>query len=272
MKALKITTIILFILSALVFAAVSGYYTFILDRVAPEISVPEGVLDVRVNDGPEVLLTGITASDNRDGDLTDQVMIQGISRLLSSNTARVTFVVFDGAKNMGSSTRTIRYTNYQRPVIRLTTAPVFKPFPEGDSISELLAAATARDVRDGDISKQLQITAQNVNDSIEGTYQVHLQVTNSMGDTESIPLTIIIDADGTQDITLREYITYLAQGDDFDPYDFISKVGGAPYSPSNSNLAVESDVDTSVPGYYSVCYRYISGGSEHCAYLTVVVR
>ena len=274
MKTLKTATIILFILAALVFAGVTGYYSFILDRVSPVVTVPEGVLDVRVNDGPEVLLAGVTASDNRDGDLTGQVMIQGISRLLSANTARVTFVVFDGARNMGSATRTIRYTDYQRPIISLTQPPVFKPYPEGDSIMELLAAATARDVRDGDISDRLQVAAQNVNDSLEGSYQIHLQVTNSMGDTESIPLTITISGDGSRSlgITLKEYITYISQGDSFDPYAFVSTVGGTRYSSSSRDLAVESNVDTAAPGYYQVCYRYIADGQEHTAYLTVVVR
>lgn len=274
MKTLKIATIILFILAVLLFAGISGYYTFILDRVPPVISVPEGVLDVRVSDGTDVLLGGITASDNRDGDLTSQVMIQGVSRLLSANTARVTFVVFDGARNMGSATRTIRYTDYQRPIISLSQPPVFKPYPEEDSIKGLLSAATAQDVRDGNLSSQLQIAAQNVNDSVEGTYKVHLQVTNSMGDTESIPLTVIISEAGSSNlgITLREYITYASQGEAFDPYDFISTVGGTRYTSSNRDLAVESDVDTAVPGYYQVCYRYIESGHEHTAYLTVVVR
>ena len=111
MKTLKTVTIILFILAVLLFTGVSGYYSFILDRVSPVISIPEGILDVRVNDGTEALLAGVTASDNRDGSLTDQIMIQGVSRLLSANTARVTYVVFDGAKNMGTATRTIRYTD-----------------------------------------------------------------------------------------------------------------------------------------------------------------
>ena len=274
MKTLKTVTIILFILAVLLFAGVSGYYSFILDRVSPVISVPEGILDVRVNDGTEALLAGVTASDNRDGSLTDQIMIQGVSRLLSANTARVTYVVFDGAKNMGTATRTIRYTDYQRPIISLTQPPVFKPYPEGDSITELLDAVSARDVRDGDISDQIQIAAQNVNDSVAGTYRIHLQVTNSMGDTESIPLTVIISESGSSNlgITLREYITYASQGEAFDPYAFVSTVGGTRYTSSNRDLAVESDVDTAVPGYYQVSYRCIQDGHDHTAYLTVVVR
>lgn len=274
MKAIRTITIILFVLALLLFCGTTFYYQMVLDRVPPTIQCSEGVLEVSVSDGPEVLLTGVAASDGRDGDLTGEIMVQGVSRLLSADTARVTYVVFDASGNMASCTRTIRYTDYQRPKITLKDAPVYAPYPEGDSYNELRAALTATDVRDGDLSDQIHIAARNVNDGTEGTYRVNVQITNSLGDAESIPLNIVVSDKGAANplVTLREYITYVDAGSEFDPTDYITAVRGGPYSAGDPNLTIESDVDASTPGYYQVCYTYSATGQNYVVYLAVVVR
>lgn len=274
MKALRIITVILFVLAVVLYCGVTYRYDQVLDRVSPQIQCGDTILEVSVTAPEEALLAGLTASDDRDGDLTDKIMVQGISRLLTADTARVTYVVFDSSDNMASCTRTIRYTDYQRPVITLSDLPVYRIYPEDDSLQSLLGSLSARDVRDGDLSGQIRISAQNVDDTREGTFAVNVQVTNSMGDTEIIPLTIMIDNEGAADplVTLREYIRYLRVGDDFDPTDDIVTVNGSAYTGTSAALTIESDVDTSTAGYYQVCYRCEAGSRSFTVYQTVVVR
>lgn len=58
------------------------------------------------------------ASDDRDGDLTDQILIKGVTPALADSSAQVTYIVFDSANNMATVTRTVRYTDYQAPALR----------------------------------------------------------------------------------------------------------------------------------------------------------
>ena len=107
MKILRILTVMLFILSLALYLGISFRYQVVLDRVSPQISCESEVLEAGVNATDAELLSGVTAKDNRDGDLTDRIMIQGISRMLSADTAQITYVVADTSGNIASCTRTV---------------------------------------------------------------------------------------------------------------------------------------------------------------------
>ena len=270
MKALRIITVFLFVLSLVLYLGVSFRYSILLDRVSPQIQCASEVLEVSVNAAESELLAGVTAKDNRDGDLTGQIMVQGISRLLTEDTARITYVVMDSSDNIASCTRTLRYTDYARPRLQLTEIPVYRTYPEDDSMVKLFEALSAQDVHDGDISDQIQISVQHVNDNIEGELYVSVQIINSLGDSEVIPLTIVIDNEGARNplVTLKEYITYVDAGSDFDPQSYILTLNGSAYRGADSNLVIDSQVDTATPGAYQVRYQYQS----FTVYQTVVVR
>lgn len=270
MKALRIITIFLFVLSLALYLGVSFRYSIMLDRVSPKIQCESEVLEVSVNAAEPELLAGVTAKDNRDGDLTGKIMVQGISRLLTDNTARITYVVMDSSDNIASCTRTLRYTDYERPRLHLTQIPVYRPFPEENSMAKLFEALSAQDVHDGDISDQIQISTQNANDDVEGEFEVSVQIINSMGDSEVVPVTVVIDNEGAQNplITLKEYITYVDAGSDFDPESGIRTLNGSAYTGAGSGLSIDSQVDTATPGTYKVRYQYQS----FTVYQTVVVR
>ena len=270
MKTLRILTIFLFILSLALYLGISFRYNVTLDRVSPQIQCNSEVLEISVKADDSALLAGVTAKDDRDGDLTDQIMVQGISRLLTDDTVRVTYVVMDSSDNIGSCTRTLQYTDYENPRLSLTEIPVFRTYPADNSIEQLQAALSAQDVRDGDLSKDIVISIQTLIDDEECEFQVTIQVTNSIGGTEVIPLTVVIDNDGAENplVTLDEYITYVDAGSAFDPKDCVRTLNGSPSSGANPGLRIDSQVDTAVPGAYQVRYQYQS----FTVYQTVVVR
>ena len=270
MKILRMITIFLFVLSLALYLGISFRYKVVLDRVPPKIQSESEVLEVSVNATGAELLAGVTARDNRDGDLTEQVMIQGISRLLTEDTARITYVVADSSDNIASCTRTLRYTDYENPRLSIGEMTVYRTFPHDDTIDRLCKSLTARDVRDGDLSDQIVVAVHGSNDRIEGELQLTVQVTNSMGGTEVIPLTIVIDNEGAVNplVTLREYITYVDKDADFIPSDYILTVNGEDFEGDYPALHIHSNVDTAVPGAYQVCYQY----KDFTVYQTVVVR
>lgn len=268
MKALHRITIFLFLVTLCAYFGVRSYYNTTIDRISPTLSCSEDVVDISVRDGKEAMLQGVTASDNVDGDLTDQIMIQGISRLLTADTAKVTYVVFDSSNNMASCTRTIRYTDYERPRIGLDRPLVFMTYPQTDAAAELGTVFTAQDVVDGDISDRIQISSMNINDSYEGTYSAVVQVVNSLGDVESVPVKVVISNFGAQNslIQLQQYITYVSQGSKFDAGSYIIS------SPSTVSVKIESGVDTGTPGCYQVRYSCEVSGQTYEVYMAVVVR
>ena len=79
------------------------------DRVAPELMIPETKISYREGEDKSVLLDDVTAWDNRDGDLSDNVRIYSIAVLNSGNQAVVTYAVYDEAANMTKKTRTVGY-------------------------------------------------------------------------------------------------------------------------------------------------------------------
>lgn len=270
MKILRIVTVFLFVLSLALYLGISFRYRVVLDRVPPKIQCESEMLEVSVHATDADFLSGVTARDNRDGDLTEQVMIQGISRMLSADTARITYVVADSSDNIASCTRMLRYTDYENPRLALTALPVYQAFSKGNAMEELIGALTALDIKDGDISGQIHISAGNMDISLESTYALTIEITNSMGGFESIPLTIVIDNEGAVNplVTLREYITYVDKDADFIPRDYILTVNGEDFEGNYPALRIHSNVDTAVPGAYQVCYQY----KDFTVYQTVVVR
>lgn len=260
MKLLQRGTVALFILVLACYVGLNLYVSRTVDRTPPVITCDTDAVEVRVGASDSTLLEGVTASDNRDGDLTDTVMIKGVSQLITADTAKVTYIVFDSSNNMATASRTVRYTNYEKPRFSLDTPLIFLA---GGKV-QLLDRLHASDVIDGDLSDSIRVTTQNVNAGEAGIYTVTVQVTNSLGDVESLPLKVEVIGAGNVNpaVRLSEYIVYLPAGARFSPADYVI----APADPGE--VEIESDVAASTPGVYEVSYTY----RGDTVYQTVVVR
>ena len=178
----------LFILTLLAFCGLRIYRRLTVDVTPPVITCSTDSIDVSVTAGDEALLQGVMASDDRDGDLTDQILIKGVSPSLTDSSAQVTYIVFDSANNMATVTRTVRYTDYEAPRFALSQPLVY---PAGQTVT-LLDRLTASDVLDGDISSGIRITSQNVINSQPGVYSVTAQVDSRLGNSVVLPLKVVI--------------------------------------------------------------------------------
>lgn len=243
------------------------------DVTPPTIQCGSSILEVSVKADDATLLQGVTAWDDRDGDLTDQIMVEHVSSLLSANTAKITYVVFDSSDNAATCSRTIRYTDYQKPRFRLD-----KPlqFFVGDTIT-LLDRLVAEDMIDGDITEKVRMTASNLTNTLEGTYHITVQVTNSLGDTTVLPLSVIVEGGSTYrtpKIKLSKYLVYLNAGQQFHPEDYLVQVtdlSDIASNDRNKDVEIHSDVDNRTPGVYEVVYSYTGKNRETKTILTVVV-
>ena len=85
------------------------------DRSMPELTL-QAVEFVYEEDLPEhILLSGVTARDNKDGDITDRVVIEKIVTSRSRKTAIITYGVSDEAGNVKRASRTLVMPVLEKP-------------------------------------------------------------------------------------------------------------------------------------------------------------
>ena len=258
MRKFRIIVNILLAVTAAAFFAGKLYTRIAVDSCPPVISCAQDTVAVSVRDGGRQLLSGVTASDDRDGDLTARVQVTGVSKLVGPDTARVSYAVFDDAGNMGTLTRYVRYTDYRRPVFRLEKPLIYG---SGETLS-LARRLFAEDSVDGDLTGKIRVSAMNISNSAEGTYTLTAQVTNSLGDTARVSLPVIIRASSRTTVQLDGYLVYVERGGEFDPDSHI--VGTV------SGVVIDGEVDTQTPGTYYVSYSRADGSGA--VLLTVVVE
>ena len=269
MRALRIVTVILFAVS-LVFAGWANHrYYSQLNTDYPTIVNTVEELEISVQDPPEAMFAGLTASDATDGDLTDRIMVASVSHFLEPATVRVKYVVFDNHNNSATLTRRVHYTDYTAPMFLLDKAPVYTV---GNSF-DLLKHIRVEDCLDGDISDRIRVISNMVNNYSVGNYPVVLEVSNSCGDTAQITIWVTYQAkESTAAVALQQYVVYQKQGETFKPERWIASVTDRQGAHLNlDDVEVQGNLDVNTPGVYSLVYSYSDGKLSGQSTLTVVV-
>lgn len=269
MRIIKIILVLVFAVVAVFYAMNDLRSTLARTDEGPVLTCAEQTLSVSVNDGHDALLEGITAEDAQDGDLTDRILISGISNIIGANNARVTYVVFDSDDNMATFVRNIRYADYTPPRFSLDTALCYTA---SENIF-LLDRLRATDTIDGDITRNIRVSyAKETGDS--RIRMVDVQVTNSKGHTIALTLPVVIypNSDPRPVIDLDTYLVCLEQGSDLNARDFISAVTYNGDSLKSGSVKISGEVDTDTPGTYMLTYSTSYNGAEGLAVLTVVVE
>lgn len=257
-----------YLLLAIVLAVAVGLFGAYLatvrsikDTTPPMISIEEGILEISVNDAEEILLTGITATDDRDGDVTASVLVESVFGISEDHVTTVTYAAFDRAGNVSKIQRKVRYIDYREPRFDLVTSLCF-PFNSG---FDLLDYVRADDVLEGDIRRRVRATLVSDTRSINeiGSHIVRLQVTNSLGDTVEMDFPVeVYDPEWyTAQVKLNQYLLYLKKGEEFKPEKYLDafSVRGEETSvkygiPEKILCDITSNVNTDVPGIYRVKY------------------
>lgn len=78
------------------------------DRTAPVITVSDKKMSYTAGDPYDQLLEGVTATDNKDGDLTDEVFVDRVVPA-SKKKAVVYYGVMDKSNNVGTARKTVTY-------------------------------------------------------------------------------------------------------------------------------------------------------------------
>ena len=274
MRLVKIGLMVVFILSAVLFGVSEILELKGRDPDAPEIVSDRDVLEIPCAYTMEQLMEGVSASDEQDGDLTDQIAAGAFSRFTEAGVADLTYVVFDSAGQSASLTREVRFTDYHGPRFTLTEPLVFA---EGEgSYTETMARLGAEDQLDGSRTEWIVQTDTDVNYSSVGNYTVSVEVTNSFGDTASadLPVHVVNAQNRNVRIALTGGIVYLTAGEAIDPASYVAGVtdtAGNALDPGT--VSIESGVDVNTPGCYEIHYQAAdAAGNTGETWLTVIVE
>ena len=224
MKRLRIIILALLALSLVLLGVSSGVRLLAKDRTLPVIECDQQELRVSAKDGSDALLQGVTARDDKDGDLTDAIVVEQIAGTGQAGTVTVTYAVADSDHHVASCTRTVVYTDYVSPRFSLS-APLIYDVGEALQVRDRLGAW---DMIDGALTDRIKINASALSTNYVGRFPLTMEVTNSLGDTASLTLDVVVrESDrGAPEIQLKQYLLYLEQGAELDPAEYIGSVVG----------------------------------------------
>ncbi|MCD8105503.1 MAG: hypothetical protein LUF35_11025 [Lachnospiraceae bacterium] len=311
MKKARIILAVIFVLSL-----IGGWRYWSIQRkqedtTDPVLSASPDVIEMSIDATDEELLEGVSAYDDQDGDVSDSIIIESVSKITDGATEEfeITYVAFDSSGNVGRLTRSLIYTDYSHPHFEISRQLRFAQ----NSTWSLLDYIVATDCLDGNLSPFVTIEGSEdiQSDSPTGTYKCTLSVTNSVGDTAQVPIQVEIYEDSEEEqlyrpsITLSTYLTYIELGAGFDPENYLYRLtDGIEYQIdfgemienetadgiewvtekeadgengdwiNVSEITITSEVDTSTEGTYFVLYTYTSErtGYDCRARLIVVVE
>ncbi len=272
MRKLRIAVIIIFLLSLIATGAYTVMTRLTTDTTPPVLTSDTDSISVSVQAEDSELVTGLHAEDNGDGDITDEICVASMSHFTEKGKRTVTYAVFDSANQAATLTRELVYTDYTSPQIQLGSPLRFDV--DDMSNTDLTAGMTVEDCLDGDISSQIRVGfANDTYMNGVGTYNVTAQVSNSAGDTCSVPLELVV-TDPSDEVerekyypVLSQYIVYTkaGQGLDLNSYAVGVERNGTEYSfdegvatVDRACLSIGGNVDFNTPGTYMAEYTYTS--------------
>lgn len=271
MKRLRVVTVAVFFAVLCVFSWFYIRERVYADKTYPSIQVEPEILEVGIQDGSDKLMEGITAFDEKDGDITSKVLIESVSQFVADKTCTVTYAVADADKHTAKNTRKICYTDYTAPRFTASQALVF-PVGTVLKISNLVGAV---DCIDGNISDKVLITTTNYQANNIGVFDLSLQVSNSKGDVVYLDLPVYVEERNLRApvIELSEYLIYVPKGKTPDFASYIASVTSAYSDLADSGVLISQDYQPDTAGVYSIhYYAWDVLGNEGHTVLTVVVE
>lgn len=267
MKYIEKAVLVILAISLILFGGAIVKDYILSDSSKPTITSTQDEISVPCDYTYEQMTAGLSAHDDKDGDLTDHILVGHMSRFIEPGVCDITYVVFDSSQHSASLTRRVHFSDYESPQVRSSSALVFA-LGEGNH-QQLLSRLSVYDMIEGELKDHVSSTSSNVSYSTEGRYYITVEASNNYGDSSSVrlPVHIVNSSDIRQTIRLNQYIVYVNQGDDFSASDLISDEQSGSLTKSQVSVA-SSSVDTSKAGVYEV--RYTAGDSVTWA--VVVVR
>jgi len=215
------------------------------DRNGPEISVPQEEITYVAGTDTSALLNGVTAQDDRDGDVTDTVTIESIIPNADQTGASVVYVAKDSKNNVTKETRTILYSTDANQAAAQAAA-------------EQVAAdqAAAEQAAQGDAAGE---SAQTTDD---GAAQNEAAIAALSAESPRFYLT--------------QYSVELERGAELNELSYVQDISDDEDSRDElyQGIRISGEVDTNTPGEYTLEYHVVDsdGNNSNVAQLRLTVK
>lgn len=256
MKLLRV--LICLLAAAAASAAVFFTLTDSRDFTKPVISCSEKQLSISVHDTKAQLLSFVSAQDEKDGDISEKIMVENITSYIRSGKAEITYVVCDNDNNVSCLVVPAVYYDYFKPYFYLKK-PLIIPYKETKfNITDYVGVI---DPIDGEAVAENIISVTDYNSSKVGDYPINLRVVNSRLDSISLELTLTVSAKAViKPVRLSRYLIYCSTGDAVNYMTYVNR------SDRNRVTVDTSKVDLSAPGVYEAVY-YVEGKDPTTLYI-----
>ena len=279
LRKTRIFVVIFFIISVLLFGGYTLIRAVTVDRTLPVIEMDSDEVTISVKGGDAAILEGIKASDEKDGDITGNLFVESKSTFIEKGIFKATIAVADSDNHVTKVERKVTYSDYRSPQFTLTEPLKFLTTRENRDDLNIAESLRANDVVDGDISNKIKISSEySINGYTTGDSHMEFIVTNSMGDTSKLPVTVNIysalEESGLPEIILSNYlintpvgagadiealieqIEYhndtFRRGEDGNLYNGEFDAEGNPIMFDWSAIQIDTDADWNTPGVYEV--------------------
>ena len=269
MKKLRMIVTVIFVFSVCLFI---GFYIAesLKDDTVPVITIEDEIIDVSLKMEKSELLAGITAYDEKDGDITSKIIIESVSKFTEDKISIVSYAVCDEDNHVATAKRKIRFKDYTEPYFEVKKSLVFGL---GEDVN-LASLISAHDCIDGDISDRVIITATDYETNKAGVFKISVRATNSMGDTIYMDLPVYVEnkSVAAPEVKLKKYLVHTKVGE---KYDLTENIAGAidENGEKLKNVIIDTNYDPNNPGEYQAHYYTTdSQNREGHSILTIVVE
>ncbi len=271
MRIMRISVTVLFILTLIAFFSSFIFQKKNEDNTIPEITIENNFIEVHCDAKNEDFLKGIKATDEKDGDLTDEVIVESVSRFIEPGVCEVKYAVCDSNNHVAHATRKVRYIDYDVPKFKLKNSLCFSLY-ENVNIPSYIGAV---DSIEGDISGNVVITSPDYTSSVTGIFTLELSVANKKGDTSTLSLPLIMEDRNLSapTIKLKEYLIYVDKNQEVDFEDYIVEATDRNDRDLTDRIEIDDNVNLKKSGTYTVHYFVTdSNGAKGHSVLNVVVE
>lgn len=224
------------------------------DRKGPEIAVPSGA-DVTYEEGSDtaLLLEGVTATDDRDGDVTDSVIIENIFPNDDRTGASVIYAAKDSHNNVTKVTRRVNYK---------AAGDAATPEENTETDGSDAAPAENAEAEGSDAAPAAEEAQQNDTEGVKNEANAKMEI-------EALP-------SKSPRMYLNTYETTVKAGSELDKISYIKEITDDADSQKTlfAEIQVDGEVDTATPGDYTLTYHVTdsNGNQSNMAVLTVHVQ
>ncbi|MFS0765376.1 immunoglobulin-like domain-containing protein [Peribacillus phoenicis] len=203
--------------------------------------------------------TGIKAKDDKDGDLTSAIRVEGKVDTKKVGAYNLTYTVADKAGNVAKVTRKITVYDQVKPVISGAGNKTIKL----NSSFHPKTNVSAKDNADGNLTSKIKVTG-TVNTKKKGTYTLKYTVTDSSKNAATVTRKITID--GTKPVISGANSKTVGYYSTFNPKSGVSAKDNLDGN-MTSKIKVTGTVNTKKKGTYTLKYT-ITDSSKNTATVT----